>query len=316
MHFIAMLGFTIPGETIRYSVPITLLSMLLSVSFVLIGLLIVGLRQGHGQIAAAWRRDHRARRRGHALQRHGRDADAGHDGLQPRAVRRVHRHRGRRGDRGAVVRVAAWRILVHASAPRRSWAWPSAACTTPAWPRCACSSPAGRRWRWAAPARRAFLLPLIVGVSITTFVLTATIALSPTAAEISEEAELMRRIDSLREQPADVRAPVMPPRDRRQPEFHDVTPATMSLMNAGIRRGQRLAAAVYRVPSEPTRLRAAVWRRLKSLGAIYLQNSAAALPASVERRAGAAQAAAGDPRHVGNMRCCCPARCWRASRVS
>ncbi len=38
---------------------------------------------------------------------------------------------------------------------------------------------------------------------------------------------------------------------------------------------------VYRVPSEPTRLRAAVWRRLKSIGAIYLQNSAAALPASV-----------------------------------
>ncbi|MDQ2956012.1 MAG: ChrB domain-containing protein [Actinomycetota bacterium] len=37
---------------------------------------------------------------------------------------------------------------------------------------------------------------------------------------------------------------------------------------------------VYRIPSEPTRLRAAVWRRLKSLGAVYLQNSAAALPAS------------------------------------
>jgi hypothetical protein len=37
---------------------------------------------------------------------------------------------------------------------------------------------------------------------------------------------------------------------------------------------------IYRVPSEPTRLRAAVWRRLKSLGAIYLQNSAAALPFS------------------------------------
>jgi hypothetical protein len=37
---------------------------------------------------------------------------------------------------------------------------------------------------------------------------------------------------------------------------------------------------VYRVPTEPTRLRATVWRRLKSLGAIYLQNSAAALPAS------------------------------------
>ena len=38
---------------------------------------------------------------------------------------------------------------------------------------------------------------------------------------------------------------------------------------------------IYRVPSEPTRLRATVWRRIKSMGAIYLQNSAAALPASV-----------------------------------
>src|SRR5215469_3977947 len=37
---------------------------------------------------------------------------------------------------------------------------------------------------------------------------------------------------------------------------------------------------VYRVPSEPSRLRATVWRRIKSLGAIYLQSSAAALPAS------------------------------------
>lgn len=36
---------------------------------------------------------------------------------------------------------------------------------------------------------------------------------------------------------------------------------------------------VYRVPSEPTRLRATVWRRLKALGAVYLQNSAAVLPA-------------------------------------
>ncbi|MEZ2390144.1 Chromate resistance protein ChrB [bacterium RCC_150] len=35
---------------------------------------------------------------------------------------------------------------------------------------------------------------------------------------------------------------------------------------------------VYRVPSEPTRLRATVWRRLKNLGAIYMQNSAAAIP--------------------------------------
>ncbi|MET8631720.1 Chromate resistance protein ChrB [Streptomyces sp. NPDC004680] len=35
----------------------------------------------------------------------------------------------------------------------------------------------------------------------------------------------------------------------------------------------------YRIPSEPSRLRAGVWRRLKALGAIYVQNSVAALPA-------------------------------------
>jgi hypothetical protein len=37
---------------------------------------------------------------------------------------------------------------------------------------------------------------------------------------------------------------------------------------------------IYRIPSEPTRLRAGVWRKIKGLGAIYVQNSAAALPAS------------------------------------
>ncbi|MBW4043142.1 MAG: ChrB domain-containing protein [Acidobacteria bacterium] len=35
---------------------------------------------------------------------------------------------------------------------------------------------------------------------------------------------------------------------------------------------------VYRIPSEPTRLRSTAWRRLKSLGAVYLQNSVATLP--------------------------------------
>ena len=35
---------------------------------------------------------------------------------------------------------------------------------------------------------------------------------------------------------------------------------------------------VYRVPSEPTRLRATVWRRLRTLGAVYLQNAVAVMP--------------------------------------
>jgi DNA-binding transcriptional regulator PaaX len=46
-------------------------------------------------------------------------------------------------------------------------------------------------------------------------------------------------------------------------------------------QNDRWLLLVYRVPSEPSRLRATVWRRIKSLGAIYLQSSAAALPAGV-----------------------------------
>jgi len=42
MHFIAMLGFTIPGETISYNVPVTILSLLVAVTVVCAGLLIVG----------------------------------------------------------------------------------------------------------------------------------------------------------------------------------------------------------------------------------------------------------------------------------
>lgn len=37
---------------------------------------------------------------------------------------------------------------------------------------------------------------------------------------------------------------------------------------------------VYKVPSEPTRYRARIWRKLKAAGAIYLQNGVAALPST------------------------------------
>jgi hypothetical protein len=49
---------------------------------------------------------------------------------------------------------------------------------------------------------------------------------------------------------------------------------------AGDGAGSGWLLLIYRVPPEPTRLRSTVWRRIKSLGAISLQNSVAALPAS------------------------------------
>ena len=46
MHFIAMLGFTIPGEQIGYNVPMTVASMLVAVAVVGAGLFIVGFGDG------------------------------------------------------------------------------------------------------------------------------------------------------------------------------------------------------------------------------------------------------------------------------
>jgi len=46
MHFIAMLGFTIPGQQIGYNVPMTIASMLVAVAVVGAGLFIVGFGDG------------------------------------------------------------------------------------------------------------------------------------------------------------------------------------------------------------------------------------------------------------------------------
>jgi hypothetical protein len=41
-----------------------------------------------------------------------------------------------------------------------------------------------------------FLLPLVIGISIVAFIMTATIALSPSGDEMREDAELMERIEA------------------------------------------------------------------------------------------------------------------------
>src|ERR1700685_3669959 len=46
MHFVAMLGFSIPGQQILYNVPITLVSLLVAVIVVAVGLFIVGYASG------------------------------------------------------------------------------------------------------------------------------------------------------------------------------------------------------------------------------------------------------------------------------
>ena len=53
MHFIAMLGFTIPDQSITYNVPVTIGSMLIAIAVVGVGLFIVGYGDGSvGRLAA------------------------------------------------------------------------------------------------------------------------------------------------------------------------------------------------------------------------------------------------------------------------
>lgn len=40
----------------------------------------------------------------------------------------------------------------------------------------------------------------------------------------------------------------------------------------------------YKVPAEPTKIRVGIWRRIRSLGAVYLQNSICVLPLTAEHQ--------------------------------
>ena len=41
---------------------------------------------------------------------------------------------------------------------------------------------------------------------------------------------------------------------------------------------------IYKVPPEPSRVRVAVWRRIRSLGAVYIHSGICVLPASNDHR--------------------------------
>jgi hypothetical protein len=50
-------------------------------------------------------------------------------------------------------------------------------------------------------------------------------------------------------------------------------------MSDSAERTREWFVLVYKLPPEPTRYRASVWRKLRAAGAVYLQNGVAALPA-------------------------------------
>lgn len=62
--------------------------------------------------------------------------------------------------------------------------------------------------------------------------------------------------------------------------------------NGGERRRRQYHVLIYQVPSQPSAARVGVWRELKRLGALYLQQSVCILPSAAPLRAELARVAA------------------------
>jgi NO-binding membrane sensor protein with MHYT domain len=194
MHFIAMLGFAIPGETIRYNVPVTILSMVIAVAVVGIGVFIVGFgRAGNGPLLLG-----------------GTIIGIGVASMHYLGMGAVRVDASLSYNYGLV---AASVVIAVIAGTAALW---MALRLDSVWSTFIASLIAGVAVNGmhytgmaavqaqAAPglvvntadtaSATAFLLPLILGLSGVGFIFSAIIALSPTAAEIVEEGELMKRI--------------------------------------------------------------------------------------------------------------------------
>jgi NO-binding membrane sensor protein with MHYT domain len=194
MHFIAMLGFTIPGQIIRYNVPITILSMVIAVIVVGIGTFIVGFsREGTWPLLLG----------GLII---GLGVNSMHYlGMAAIRVQASLTYNPALVAASVVIAVIAGTAALWA-ALRLDTVWSTliaslimgvavsgmhytgmAALQVHAAPGLAVSTS-------ATASAAAFLLPLILGLSSLGFIFSAVIALSPTAAEIFEEDEVMKRV--------------------------------------------------------------------------------------------------------------------------
>jgi|tagenome__1003787_1003787.scaffolds.fasta_scaffold20961173_2 NO-binding membrane sensor protein with MHYT domain len=199
MHFIGMLGFTIPGQTVRYNVLITIASMVIAVLVVGIGLFIVGFsrRAGNGPLLTG-----------------GLILGIGVASMHYIGMMAIRVPDSLSYNPGVV---AASVIIAVVAGVAALWA---ALRLDSVWSTFVASlimgvavsgmhytgmaalhvtaSP-GRAVSTAASASAGgFLLPLIIGLGSLGFIFSAVIALSPTAAEIVEENALMERIGQSR----------------------------------------------------------------------------------------------------------------------
>jgi NO-binding membrane sensor protein with MHYT domain len=197
MHFVAMLGFSIPGQTIRYNVPVTILSMLIAVVVVAVGLLIVGFSgNGLGPLLTG-----------------GLIIGIGVASMHYIGMSAMRMPDSMHYNAGLVVLSVVIAIVTGTvallAALRLDTVWAAlGACLimgvaisgmhyTGMAALHVYAAPAGGPAAMEAGASAgAFLLPLIFGITILTMVLTSAISLSPTEAELRKENEFIERIAS------------------------------------------------------------------------------------------------------------------------
>jgi NO-binding membrane sensor protein with MHYT domain len=194
MHFIAMLGFTIPGQTIRYNVPVTIASMAIAVISVGIGTFIVGFsREGTRSLVLGGVFIGIGVAAMHYL---GMGAIRVHDSLTYNpvlvAASIIIAVVAGTAALWAALRLSSIRSTLVASlimgvAVSGMHYTGMAALEVHSAPGLVVSTS-------ATASAAAFLLPLILGLSCVGFIFSAIIAVSPTASEMIEEAALMERI--------------------------------------------------------------------------------------------------------------------------
>jgi NO-binding membrane sensor protein with MHYT domain len=196
MHFIAMLGYTIPGAVIHYNVLLTIASMLIAVVVVGIGLLIVGFaRQTWRNLilagtftgigVAAMHYTGMAAMRLPARMSYSPQLFAVSVVIAivaaTAALWAALRLRGTRATLGAAVIMGVAVSGMHYTGMAAMHMYPA-------------RDASGTLMSGGGATAATFLMPLVVGISVVAFILTATLALSPDDEEIRAERDLMQRI--------------------------------------------------------------------------------------------------------------------------
>lgn len=230
MHFIAMLGYSVPGQVIYYNVPITIASMLIAVVVVGIGLLIVGFAQRNwrnlllagtftGVGVAAMHYTGMAAMRLPARMTYSPQLFALSVVIAivaaTAALWAALNLSGARATLGAALIMGVAVSGMHYTGMAAMHLFPP-------------GTGGGMEMSGGGATAENFLLPLLVGISVLAFVMTATLALSPNDEELRADAELMQRIEDVRDgrhghRTAPPPGPVIPAQQRPGPAVSRAT---------------------------------------------------------------------------------------------